>query len=596
MAEIINLGPVGFNPTGNYDNTRSYEKLDMVLYQGSSYVAKQSVIGQLPTNSQYWDCVATGTLKQFTYASVAEMKLDPSLEDGMYAQTVGYYNANDGGGATYKITDEESESEYQEELDSGLYATLIIEGEVSVKQLGAKGDNTHDDTTSIQTALDKFKNVFIPTGIYKVTQITINQHQFLHGVGRSSVIYSTQDNTNNDIFAIIIPATSDRVIIKDLRLNGGIDNATTGTASEQDVNNCFENITCSTGYGFKVHHRGNVLRNIKCGGTKYGFDITGTDNVLDNCVSATTDSHGFFIRGANNEITNSKAFIAGNKSYGVGFIITHSFNRLVNCESQQNKYENFFLQNVYSSTVQGCISDGAFYNNSVATYSNPNLNATINSSSIFLHNVVNCIIDISNVNGSFNTNPTEVLGFIYHDLLRKNVLNITSYNRYESLVNVLSTKNLYQLCASNTCSFNGLDFNAFTSYQTYVNEFDFVYTANTQAGKRNDIVIPADSQYVSISTQKIDDKTQLSAFWVDCACVLDNNGTESTQITSQYGLDANKNIGIDIKAFLATKTYTSVKRIVLRFMATNKTGQDAFTYKMYDITASATNGNLPTTF
>ena len=51
MAEIINLGPVGFNPTGNYDNTRSYEKLDMVLYQGSSYVAKQSVIGQLPTNS-----------------------------------------------------------------------------------------------------------------------------------------------------------------------------------------------------------------------------------------------------------------------------------------------------------------------------------------------------------------------------------------------------------------------------------------------------------------------------------------------------------------------------------------------------------------
>lgn len=44
MAEIINLGPVDFNPTGNYDNTRLYERLDVVYYERSSYVALKELI------------------------------------------------------------------------------------------------------------------------------------------------------------------------------------------------------------------------------------------------------------------------------------------------------------------------------------------------------------------------------------------------------------------------------------------------------------------------------------------------------------------------------------------------------------------------
>lgn len=60
MAEIINLGPVGFNPTGDFDISRSYEKLDVVLYQGSSYVAKSDSIGQLPTNEEYWTRIVAG--------------------------------------------------------------------------------------------------------------------------------------------------------------------------------------------------------------------------------------------------------------------------------------------------------------------------------------------------------------------------------------------------------------------------------------------------------------------------------------------------------------------------------------------------------
>ena len=55
MSTVVTLGPVGFKPTGAYDNTREYKKLDVVTYQGSSYIAKSDSIGQLPTNTIYWE-------------------------------------------------------------------------------------------------------------------------------------------------------------------------------------------------------------------------------------------------------------------------------------------------------------------------------------------------------------------------------------------------------------------------------------------------------------------------------------------------------------------------------------------------------------
>jgi hypothetical protein len=55
MSEIIVLGPVAYNPMGSYNSETEYERLDVVLYNGVSYVAKQDVQGQIPTNTDYWD-------------------------------------------------------------------------------------------------------------------------------------------------------------------------------------------------------------------------------------------------------------------------------------------------------------------------------------------------------------------------------------------------------------------------------------------------------------------------------------------------------------------------------------------------------------
>ena len=87
------------------------------------------------------------------FDTLADLQEATNLIDGSFARTLGYYSINDGGGALYKITDTESQTEYQETLSNNLYATLIIEDDtINFKQLGAKGnDNTYDNKNHLLT-------------------------------------------------------------------------------------------------------------------------------------------------------------------------------------------------------------------------------------------------------------------------------------------------------------------------------------------------------------------------------------------------------------------------------------------------------------
>lgn len=112
-----------------------------------------------------------------TFSDVVEDKA--SLVNGLIIKTLGYYSINDGGDATYYITNTASETDYQEDFDNGLYATLIAEYPLNVKKYGAAGDNTHDDTQIIQTvfniAIENGSDIYFPSGTYKITEpITVN--------------------------------------------------------------------------------------------------------------------------------------------------------------------------------------------------------------------------------------------------------------------------------------------------------------------------------------------------------------------------------------------------------------------------------------
>ena len=67
---------------------------------------------------------------------------------------------------------------------------------VSVKDFGATGDGTTDDTNAIQAALNASKYVYVPEGVYKITTIQLKQERsFLFGSGQLSQIYTTPAQT-----------------------------------------------------------------------------------------------------------------------------------------------------------------------------------------------------------------------------------------------------------------------------------------------------------------------------------------------------------------------------------------------------------------
>ena len=123
-----------------------------------------------------------------TFNSVEEMKASNTLKAGALGKTLGFYAADDGGGANYLIVNDIGEDEPDEatliSLQNSLYAKLLIEDYVNVKWFGVKGDGETDDTNALQLCFNYIKGgcVIIPEGTYKTTeQLTADKGMKLFG-------------------------------------------------------------------------------------------------------------------------------------------------------------------------------------------------------------------------------------------------------------------------------------------------------------------------------------------------------------------------------------------------------------------------------
>lgn len=152
----------------------------------------------------------------WTFNTVDDMKEATNLIDGSYACTLGYYEAGDGGGATYLITDTADVTKLQEELDNNLYATLIItDNTLNMKQIGCKADGITDNYDLIQRAiafLDK-GTLYFPAGQYAISS-PIEWY-----VGKSLSVKG--DGVENTKF-IDICLTDDHIFFSSSLVNNGI--------------------------------------------------------------------------------------------------------------------------------------------------------------------------------------------------------------------------------------------------------------------------------------------------------------------------------------------------------------------------------------
>lgn len=149
---------------------------------------QDAIVLSVTSMKKYTDKKHGGGVK--TYETLQVLKEDLNIKIGDKCHSLGYYSMGDGGNSLYKIR-AKSDSDVDDGgsiifLNNGLVATLIVENNtINVKQFGAKGDATTDDTVAIQSAIDASKDwstIYVPAGIYIISAgLTMEKRRTLRG-------------------------------------------------------------------------------------------------------------------------------------------------------------------------------------------------------------------------------------------------------------------------------------------------------------------------------------------------------------------------------------------------------------------------------
>lgn len=201
--------------------------------------------------------------KPYYFDTVADMKAYQELKAGDMVITLGYYSPNDGGGATYLIR-EKTSSDVEDGGSihftvTNLVSELIVENEtVNVKQFGAKGDGETDDTEKIKKAIGKAKNLYFPSGTYKIiSKIIITNGRYFGDV--ETVFNLEMDGEYQRIFEnsnFWNSSNKDKIIIENIIFNSNTSGDIIGLANTIDVviKKCTFNKTADvTGTGIDVY-------------------------------------------------------------------------------------------------------------------------------------------------------------------------------------------------------------------------------------------------------------------------------------------------------------------------------------------------------
>ena len=238
----------------------------------------------------------------WTFDSVADMKLATNLVAGSYAQTLGFHSLNDGGGATYYITDSGTANEMDVIAVDSLYANLVLPDVITPEMVGAYGNGSNNDTTYLQRAIDLGYSIKLSNS-YLVNGLSLKSGIHLYGVDSATIISNANHwclyNTNSDEI--------ENVTIENIKFIGH------GNYSNSDID---EDINRDCGIYIKNSKNVNInkcdLSDFgACSIGVFGKNIYITDNVLSSDIDYSSGgalpnySFGIQVDGDNIHVENN---------------------------------------------------------------------------------------------------------------------------------------------------------------------------------------------------------------------------------------------------------------------------------------------------
>lgn len=273
---------------------------ELELYDGESYeIPTNGVIGwasedTIPGGYEEINC---GKVPTF-FNSVAEMKAG-TLSVGDIVETLGYYEANDGGKGLYLVTDDNTliaDNGFIIDLNNGLKATLIAKNKINIKQLGAKGDGETDDTNAFSLFVNSnYKKLIIPEGTYNITDILNISNKEIIGINKPTINCISQTTSREHQIQL-----NNSCILNNVKF---VQNHQT---SLMGLFNCYDTIikNCELKVNnYKTNGYLDLYTNNR--------NITIENNIFD-CYSA-EQGGGIWIREFNSELTSSNIIFSNNK-------------------------------------------------------------------------------------------------------------------------------------------------------------------------------------------------------------------------------------------------------------------------------------------
>lgn len=400
-----------------------------------------------------------------TFDTVKEMK-QAIVTVGQYIATRGYYAVGDGGNAHYLVTDEKSDNGWNESLQNGLYAKLVLPTTINPAQFGAHFNGIDSDADAIQNAVN-LGNTILPANSTVVVDkpielpqqnrtIDFNGSEVLIKGGTLVKVGSLTEKILNHTYVIrnaklkfdsITAAASafDITDVYDIRfekisVNTVVDNLTLFGLTDC-FNATFDNCFGGSGTGSYVNTAGIKLRLIKNHSGKIPPD-NATNVKITNCLMQNM-STGFDIDGSDCLVDTLTIDNCGTSECVTGYSITGGAEEVMvqGCRAENSVDSNFYLNTVATISNFHSYSNGNTKTGiKIDSKARAVMVGTISVDGSYKENAIDSVGRVNargasfNVFGGQNTNIQNMIFPWRSDPLTASLTQLDSLRRFENRI------------------------------------------------------------------------------------------------------------------------------------------------------------------